>query len=130
METKPYSVFGEEWLIRKDDEVNLLVSKCKGCGSQWFPQKEICPTCFSQEREIVPLEGEGEIYSYTTLTVTSKRFQAPLNIAYVDYPGDVRVCGQIVGDDIQIGKKAKLIFDKIAQEKDGTDVFSYKFKVE
>lgn len=130
METKQLIVYGEEWMVHENDEVRLLISKCKGCGSQWFPMKDICPNCFSQELDVKQLEGEGEVYSFTTLTVTSKRFEAPLDIAYVDFPNDVRVCGQISGEDIQIGKKVKLVFGKIAQEKNGTDVYSYKFKVE
>lgn len=130
MKTMEYSVYGEEWFVYDNEEVKLLVSDCRSCGSQWFPKKDICPKCFSQEFDVNELEGEGELYSFTTLTVTSKRFEAPLSIAYVDFPGDVRVCGQIEGDDeIQIGKKVKLIYGKIAQERDGTEVYSYKFKV-
>ena len=128
METKQ-SVYGEDWMVHNGGEVRLLVSKCEECDSQWFPSKSICPTCFSQKLDIEPLQGEGEVYSFTTLTVTSKRFESPLNIAYVDFPNNVRVCGQIEGNDIQIGKKVKLIFGKIAEEKNGNEVYSYKFKV-
>lgn len=129
METKQQRIYGEQWMTQEAETVSLLVSECQACGSNWFPQKEICPDCFSDDYRVKRLEGQGTIYSYTTLTVTSKEFQAPLTIAYIDYPGNVRVCGQIDGDGAAIGKNVNVILGKIAEDKDGTDVISYKFRV-
>lgn len=129
METKQQRIYGEEWMEQTSEGVSLIVSECQSCGSNWFPKKEICPDCFSTDYRTKPLEGEGEIYSFTTLTVTSKEFQAPLTIAYIDYPGNVRVCGQIEGDKVGIGEKVEIVLGKIAEDRDGTDVYSYKFKV-
>lgn len=120
-------IYGEEWMNIKDEHVELIVSECQTCGANWFPQKDICPDCFSTDRKLKALEGTGEVYSYTTLTVTSKEFEAPLTIAYIDYPGNVRVCGQIEGD-IAIGDAVDTVFGKIASDRDGTAVMSYKFK--
>lgn len=129
METKQQRIYGEEWMEQTADGVKLLISECQSCGSNWFPKKEICPDCFSEDYREKQLEGVGEVYSYTTLTVTSKEFQAPLKIAYIDYPGNVRVCGQIEDEEVAIGDKVEIVLGKIATDSSGTDVFSYKFKV-
>lgn len=129
MKTKQQRIYGEGWFQQQLGEIKLIISECQSCGSNWFPQKEICPVCFSEQQTLKPLEGVGEVYSYTTLTVTSKEFKAPLQIAYVDYPGNVRVCGQIEGTEVAIGDKVTIELGKIAEDEDGTDVLSYKFKV-
>jgi len=122
-------IYGAEWMERDGDGVRLIVSHCDSCGSSWFPKRGVCPKCFSGNLVEKPLSEEGEIYSFTRLHVTSKRFKPPLVIAYVDFPEDVRVCGQVEGEPVEIGSKVEIVFGQIRTEPDGRPVYSYKFRV-
>lgn len=120
-------VYGEGWFQQTDESTDLIGCRCKSCNTYWFPIRHVCPNCFGENLIKESLSNEGEVYSLTKLHVTSRLFEAPLTIAYVDFPEGVRVCGQIEGD-AEIGAKVQPTFGKIRTDSDGTPVFSYKFK--
>lgn len=120
-------VFGENWFTHSNDRVTLFGNKCRDCESNWFPKRSICPNCLGEHLTDYQLSDIGEVYSLTKLHVVAKGFEKPLTIAYIDFPEEVRVCGQIEGQ-IEIGSKVQATFGKIRTDLDGTQVFSYKFK--
>jgi uncharacterized OB-fold protein len=42
----------------------LVVQRCRACGQLRFPAREICPSCWSTDRDWAPVSGRGEIYSF------------------------------------------------------------------
>jgi hypothetical protein len=121
-------IYGETWFSHTNEGTVLIGSVCEQCGNHWFPKRKVCPNCMSDRLADTELSRIGEVYSFTKLHVTSKRFTPPLCIAYVDFPEGVRVCGQVEGDSVEIGTKVEVTYGQIRQEPDGSPVYSYKFK--
>ncbi len=45
----------------------LLGSKCASCGKYFSHPRVICLNCRKQAMQVVPLDGKGTVYSYTTV---------------------------------------------------------------
>ncbi len=102
----------------------LEASKCKECGHISYPPRKICPVCKSGSMEKVILPEEGEIYSYTVVRVPSQGFSefAPIPVAVVKLTNGVKLTLQVVDseiDDIEIGKKVKIVFRRLFVEGEG-----------
>src|SRR5882724_12787061 len=66
-----------------DGEVRLRGSQCRRCATAAFPVRRVCMACGNRELDEVLLPGEGSLYSFTTVEVSSSR-QVPYMIGYVD----------------------------------------------
>jgi uncharacterized OB-fold protein len=72
----------------------LLGSRCRDCGELAFPERFVCARCTGDQLEVVPLGGEGSLYSYTTIHVSSSR-STPYTLGYVDLPAGPRLLATI-----------------------------------
>lgn len=121
-------IYGESWFQKTNGKIQLIGCLCKSCETHWFPKRQICPNCLGEQLKEVQLSNTAEVYSLSKLHVTSKGFEKPITIAYIDFPEGVRVCGQVEGV-VSIGSKVEAVYGKIRSDVDGTPVFSYKFRV-
>jgi uncharacterized OB-fold protein len=110
----------------------LEAGKCKKCGQVYFPPRLICPECKSQQFEILKLNPEGKLLTYTIIRVASDKFsiQAPYAVGIVELNDGVKLTTQIADvdfDKIKIGMKLKLVFRKIQDEgAAGLHCYGYK----
>jgi scaffold protein (connect acetoacetyl-CoA thiolase and HMG-CoA synthase) len=110
----------------------LEAGKCKKCGQVYFPLRLICPECKSQQFEILKLNPEGKLLTYTIIRVASDKFsiQAPYAVGIVELNDGVKLTTQIADvdfDKIKIGMKLKLVFRKIQDEgAAGLHCYGYK----
>ena len=74
-------------------EVRLLATQCDDCGYHTFPPSTVCPRCMSLAVRPLRLQGEGKLYSYTTMRHGSGTTFA----GYVDFPEQIRVFGHLGG---------------------------------
>jgi uncharacterized OB-fold protein len=82
----------------------LEADKCTQCGYIAFPPRLICPECQSQKFDLIKLKPEGTIITFTTAQVVDCKLE-----------------------DIEIGKKVKLMFRRIQKEgKSGILQYGYK----
>ncbi len=99
----------------------LEAAKCKSCGKINFPPRLVCPRCKSREFETVRLSNEGKILTYTIIRVSSDTFshQTPYAVAIIETNDGAKLMAMIADSDlneIEIGKKVKLVFRKIQDE--------------
>jgi len=80
-------------------ENKLLGLKCNQCGAYTAPPKPICSACSSEDMEIVPLSGKGEIQTFTTIFVPPEGFEAPFVVAMVKLDEGPWVMGNVEGVD-------------------------------
>lgn len=52
----------------------LLATKCKICNSIYFPPQGFCKNCNKKEMEWLELSGEGELLSFTKISVKPSSF--------------------------------------------------------
>lgn len=67
----------------------LRITRCRECGSAWFPARTQCSTCASRDvaSELTP--DTGTVYASTVVRIAPPGFQAPYVLSYTDI-GDVR----------------------------------------
>lgn len=115
----------------------LLGSECNGCGSIYFPPRQVCPEC---RRESVSkmvqrqLSGRGTILTHTVVHQPADGFelQSPYVMAIVDLEEGCRVMAQIVDappDALQPGLAVEATFRRIREDgASGVIYYGYKFR--
>ena len=112
-ETKDY------WEGAKKHE--LLIRKCRGCGTHHFYPRDFCPSCFSFEVEWVRASGRGILYSFTVCHRPAPGFEndVPYNIALIELEEGVRMMSTVVEcpkDHLKIGMPVEVVFDDVTPE--------------
>ena len=107
-------------------------SKCKKCGTLFFPPRLVCNKCKSREFENTNLSREGKVVTYTVIRVAPSQFvdQAPYPIAIVELKDGIKICTQLADcdlDKINIGMPVKLEFRKVSEEGEA-GIINYGYK--
>ena len=116
---------------------SLIGSRCRGCGTVYFPQALSCrnPHCRTKLLERALLPNTGTLFSYTI-----QRYQppplfrmddwAPYSIGLVDLGDGVQVMGMLTGmahEDIRIGMALRLVIEPLFTDAVRGSVTTYKF---
>jgi len=118
---------------RKDRYYRLIGSKCRSCGSEYFPPVYKCRRCGSREVEDKAMSQTGKIVTYTIMHESMSGFedQEPLAVGIIQLDNGVKVLGQIVDtppEQINVGDKVKAVFRKVRVEGEKGQIFyGYKF---
>jgi uncharacterized OB-fold protein len=122
----------EGWFTLEDPP-HLLGSRCRRCGSYFFPRLSgFCrnPDCESVEFEAVELSRTGRLWSYTNACyqppapyVSAEPF-VPFGIAAVELPAErLIVLGQLAAgvelSRLRIGMPVELVLESLYREADG-----------
>jgi uncharacterized protein len=97
----------------------LLGLKCKECGRVTCPPRKVCANCGSEKLEILEMQGEGKIRSFTVCMTVPAGFQGPYVVAVADLLEGGRVMGDVLEIDSAnagldlIGKKIKVGYKEI-----------------
>jgi uncharacterized protein len=95
----------------------LLMNRCRSCGSWHSPPKPVCPQCWSFDVEATPVPGDGTIFMAIFLhqgpPAPGVDYTQPHPVVTVELdeqPG-LRFTSTVVGADndvIQIGRRVRL----------------------
>jgi hypothetical protein len=103
-------------------EHRLVFQKCKECGFIVHRPRPMCPQCLSTERDWVPSEGKGRIYSYVDFVYQNASYpgiQVPYVVVVVEMLEGVRMISNMIeesAEDICIGMPVEVVFDDIAED--------------
>ncbi len=117
------------WFVA-DGEAALLGSRCKTCGSYFFPKEDFfCrnPSCKGSEFDEVPLSQRGRLWSYTDNRYPPPRPYVapepfvPFIVAAVELDTEkMVVLGQIVAgvaiEDLKVGMEMELVLDPLYED--------------
>jgi len=96
-------------------EQRLVAQRCGECGRLRHPPRPMCPHCSSLSIEVVPLSGNGTLYSYSILHHPQHpAFDYPVLAALVDLDEGVRLVSNLTGvepADIRIGMALEVDFE-------------------
>jgi uncharacterized OB-fold protein len=86
----------------------LVVQRCLGCRALAVPPKAVCPASEATTWEPAPLEGDGQVVSFTVIRVPPGRLaaEAPYPIVVVRMTEGVSLLGRMVDtplDAIRVG---------------------------
>ena len=107
----------------------LAGTKCKGCGTFYFPPRPDCFHCLSANTEWSEITGKGKLVSYSTLIYAPTGFEAdlPYTIALVEYANKAKVFGrlskEIQPEEMSIGMELKHAIVKLPNDR-----ITYEFK--
>lgn len=87
----------------------LAGAECGTCGAVTFPSRTICHCCLSTDVTTGPVGNAGELYTWSTVHVSSSR-PVPYTLGYVDLPRGLRVLAVIAADPagLRIGQRVEL----------------------
>ena len=97
----------------------LVLERCKQCGTWLHPPRPMCPKCHSLEKEWVPSTGKGTIYSWVTYRESPHPgFKAPYSVVLVELEEGVRLVSNMVDikpEEVSIGMPVEVVFDDVAE---------------
>jgi uncharacterized protein len=105
----------------------LMLQRCRSCGSFMWPVKPRCVECFSDGVEWTPASGRAELYSFVVVHQRYPGFDEPYVVATVVTSEGVRFDTSIVDADsveLEIGMALEVVFEPVSKE-----VVVPKFKV-
>lgn len=120
------------WYTLDAANPQLLGTRCKGCGSYFFPKlTTFCrnPVCDSSEFEEVALSNRGKIWSYTNACykppepfIAPEPYE-PYAIAAVELEKErMVVLGQVTAgvtvEQLKVGQEVKLVLEPLHEEGD------------
>jgi len=93
-------------------------AKCTTTGKVWFPPRLVCPDEKCRDFEKVVLSGDGEVVTYTVVSVAEPRFadQVPYVVAIVGMSDGARITAMIADvdpEEVKIGMKVRIEFRKM-----------------
>ncbi len=94
--------------IRYLEAGKVMATRCKECGTVYFPPKADCPSCLSSEVEWFEVAGKGKLMSYTKVNYGPTGFEAdaPYILALGEFDG-VQILARLSRDiresDIKVG---------------------------
>ena len=80
----------------------LLIQRCKSCGSFRHYPRPVCPACWSMDHEWVAASGQGTVHSWTVAHHPFHlgfKAESPYVLLTVDLAEGVRAMGQLRGLD-------------------------------
>ncbi|MFQ5667757.1 MAG: Zn-ribbon domain-containing OB-fold protein [Candidatus Binatia bacterium] len=117
----------------------LLGSKCRGCGTPYFPRSPVChnPDCRDKRIEDATFGPRGTLWSFTIQhyapppPVKYDEPFTPYALALVDLQEGLRVLGRVSTDNLEaltVGTAVELVIEKLCTGPDGNEVSTWKFK--
>jgi len=100
----------------------LLIQRCKDCGTYRHYPRPMCPNCGSWNVEWIKVSGEGKVYTYI---VAHRPFHpaffgdVPYAVVIVELEEGVRMVSNLVDckpQDIYIGMPVEVAFDDVTEE--------------
>ena len=112
-------VVGAQNFLTDGARATLRVTRCRNCGSAWFPARAQCSTCASRDVVDDLTSSSGIVYASTVVRVGPPRFDAPYVLAYIDVDG-VRVLTHVQSDTaLRPGTPVELRLATIGADEDG-----------
>jgi uncharacterized protein len=117
-------VVGADNFLTDGDRVALRVTRCRNCGSAWFPARPQCSACASRDLAEDVTSTSGIAYASSVVRIGPPQFEAPYVLAYVDVDG-VRVLAHVESTEpLTPGTPVELRLAAIGADEDGP-VLSY-----
>ena len=107
----------------------IMGTKCKSCGTNYFPPKMDCPKCLKSETEWVEVKNPCKLISYSTVSYGPAGFEddQPYTVAVGEFGDGLhmfsRLSKDIKAEEIKPGMKLKAVVVKLPGDR-----ISYEFQ--
>lgn len=100
------------------EDGKVMATKCKDCGTIFFPPRADCYKCLDSNMEWFEVSGTGKLLSYSKLEYAPVGFgdDLPYSIALLDF-GGYKVFGRLADDlpeeDVEVGMQMKTVVNEL-----------------
>jgi uncharacterized OB-fold protein len=100
----------------------LVVQRCRGCGTHRFPARDLCSRCLGRDAEWVRVSGRGTLFSYAVMhQVYHPAFadRVPYAVVVVELDCGARLLSNVPDvplDGLRIGMPLEVAFEELAPE--------------
>lgn len=122
-----------EGIVRETAEGPVLLgSKCKKCGTVFFPSVNFCSDCLSEDIEEKAISRNAELYTYTITRAQVGNIMPPNPLGTLLISEDkLSIVSPLAideGECLEPGTKMEPVIEKLWVEADGTEILGYKFR--
>jgi uncharacterized OB-fold protein len=100
----------------------LVVQRCRGCGTYRFPARDQCSGCLAREADWMPVSGRGTVFSYAVMhQVYHPGFasEVPYAVVVIALEEGARLVSNLVDcpvPEIRVGMPVEVVFDDVTPE--------------
>lgn len=111
------------------EQGKVMTTRCKECGTSYFPPKMDCPKCLSSDVEWFEIKNDGKLITYTVVHYGPSGFEdeAPYVLGIGEFGDGLRIFGRLSKDikesNIKSGMGLKLVPVKLPDDR-----ITYEFK--
>jgi len=117
--------------IEVGEQPVLLTSRCNACDARFFPPRERCNACSSEDLRVEDASQQGELYTWTTIRELGgyREGFTPYTVGQVDLSDGLRVTGILKRepDALRIGMPMRLCLVSHGDADEGKRVVGYAF---
>ena len=118
----------------KEQRYRLEGAVCSNCGAKFFPPREVCAECRSQDLEPYEFDGHGALYSFTTVRQAPLGYEGnlPYAVGIIKLDEGPMVEAQLTDvnpDGLKVGQRVEMVTRKLREHgEEGLIVYGYKFR--
>ena len=121
------------WFENIDGKIFLMGTRCLGCGKVSFPKKPVCPDCFEDRLEVVPLSRKGTLHTFACSHMGPRDMDKPFVMGFIDLPEGIKLYAVITECDpwqdvLEIGMPMEMVIGRVKTDDSGNEIFSYQFR--
>lgn len=111
------------------EQGKVMATRCKKCGTRYFPPRMDCSSCLQSEVEWFEIKGSGKLLTYAIVNYGPSGFEndAPYVLAIADFADGLRVFGRL-SKDIKAGDIKKGMSLKVSPVKLPGGRVAYEFQ--
>ena len=123
------------------DDPRLMATRCKSCGSCFFPRTFTCgnPGCKEKNIENILLSKRGKLWSWSTQfykpppPFIATEPYVPFAVGLLEFPEGIKILGIVTGctdpdRELKIDMDMEVVADKLFMDENGNEVIGWKFK--
>jgi len=105
------------------EQGKVMATRCKKCGTAYFPPKMDCPSCLQSEVEWFEVAGKGRLETYATVNYGPTGFEddAPYILALGEFGEGLKIFSRLSKDikegDIKPGMEVKVVPLKLSGDR-------------
>jgi uncharacterized OB-fold protein len=114
------------------DDPHLVAKECTSCGARFFDRRNACASCSGTEFTTTTIPTEGELRTFTIVSLAAPGISVPFVAGVVDC-GGTSVRGNLINVDpdpehVNLGMKVRLATYSLGADDDGTEAVGFGFE--
>src|SRR5215207_2761447 len=114
------------------DEPHLVALECTACGARFFDRRNACASCGGTEFTTTTIPTEGELRTFTIVSLAAPGISVPFVAGVVDC-GGTSVRGNLINvepdpEHVHLGMKVRLATYSLGADDDGTEAVGFGFE--